>query len=326
MHGMASGMDTRTPTISAVVAAYNAEAWIAETLSAILGQSRPPDEVVVVDDGSTDGTAAVLRRFADRVRIVTRANGGCPAAFNTALAHATCDYVAMCGADDVWEPRKLEWQARTLAEHPQVDVLFGDAQLFGLADGTYAKPPGEGVLDGRALRDALYRENVICAPSIVIRRNLFERLGPFVEGFGADDLEYWMRCLRSGAVFFYDPRVLLRYRRHESNLSSRLLWMAQCSHNVHRWYADDLEDGALVRDVLAEDHFKIGRYLIDEGRAVEARAAFRSAVRQRPGVRALVWTLVLSLPEGARQRAGDAFVRLSRSLGARRAAGEATPS
>jgi glycosyltransferase involved in cell wall biosynthesis len=324
MHGIAAGMDTRTPTITAVVAAYNAEAWIAETLSAILGQSRPPDEIVVVDDGSTDGTAAVLRRFADRVRIVTRENGGCPAAFNTAFAHATCDYVAMCGADDVWEPRKLEWHARTLAEHPQVDVLFGDAQLFGLADGTYAKPPGEGVLDGRALRDALYRENVICAPSIVIRRNLFERLGPFVERFGADDLEYWMRCLRSGAVFFYDPRVLLRYRRHESNLSSGLLWMTECSHEVHRWYAADLGDDALAHEVLAGDLFKIGRLLVDEGRVAEARRAFRGALRYAVTTRALVWVALLTLPAGVRDRSASTFVRL-RSIQARQEPAEASP-
>ncbi len=314
------------PTISAVVAAYNAERWIAETLEAILGQTRPPDEVVVVDDGSTDGTSAVLQSFGSRIRVVARENGGCPAAFNTAFAHATGDYVAMCGADDVWEPQKLEWHLETLVEHPEVDVLFGDAELFGLADGTYAKPPGLGVLDGARLRDALYRENIICAPSIVIRRSLFEKLGPFVEDFGADDLEYWMRCLRDGAVFHYDPRVLLRYRRHDSNLSSRLLWMAECSHDVHRWYAADIADPVLRTSVLAEDLFKIGRYHVDEGRPREARDAFVASLRHRRKARTLAWTVVLTLPEGARRRTGDGFVRLSRLLEARGTAGEASSS
>lgn len=318
--------DPRRPTITAVVAAYNAERWIAETLEAILGQTRPPDEVVVVDDGSTDGTAAVLEAFGSRIRVVTRENGGCPAAFNTAFLHATGDYIAMCGADDIWEPRKLEWHLETLAEHPEVDVLFGDAQLFGLADGTYAKPPGHGVLDGARLREALYRENIICAPSVVVRRSLFERLGPFVENFGADDLEYWMRCLRHGAVFHYDPRVLLRYRRHDSNLSSRLLWMAQCSHDVHRWYAADIADSALRTSVLAEDLFKIGRYHVDEGRPGEARDAFRWSLRYRRTPRALVWTIVLTLPEGARRRTGNGFVRLSQLLETGRAAGEVSRS
>jgi glycosyltransferase involved in cell wall biosynthesis len=312
------------PTVTAVVAAYNAEAWIAETLEAILGQTRPPEEVVVVDDGSTDGTAAILESFSGAIRVVHRANGGCPAAFNTAFAHATGEYVAMCGADDIWEPRKLEWQLEALRADPQLDVLFGDAQIFGLVDGTYGRPPGTGRLDSAALRDALYRENLICAPSIVIRRSLFERLGPFVERFGADDYEYWMRCLRAGASFYYDERILLRYRRHESNLSSGLLWMNECSHDVHRWYAEDMEDQGHANEVLALDLFKIGRLLVDEGRVPEARRAFRGALGHAITPRALAWLALLSLPATVRDRSAGAFVRLSRSLRGRRAPAEAS--
>ena len=311
---------TRThPTVTAVVAAYNSERWIAETLTAILGQTRPADEIVVVDDGSTDGTAAILATFGDAIRVVRRANGGCPAAFNTAFSHATGDFVALCGSDDIWEPDKLEHQLDSIAADPGLDVLFGDAQIFGLVDGNYARPPGTGRLDNVALRAALYRENLVCAPSVMIRRSLFERLGPFVERFGADDYEYWMRCLRAGAAFHYDPRVLLRYRRHEDNLSSGLLWMTQCSLDVHRWYAADLGDPALAREVLAQDHFKLGRLLVDEDRIGEARSAFRAASRRAVKPRALAWLAVLNLPAGARARGGAGLVRLSRALAARRA-------
>jgi glycosyltransferase involved in cell wall biosynthesis len=308
------------PTITAVVAAYNAEPWIAEALEAILGQTRPPDEVVVVDDGSTDGTARVLERFGVAIRVVRQPNGGCPAAFNRAFAEARGDFVAMCGADDVWEPRKLEWQAETLADHPDVDVLFGDARVIGehrpagLVNDLYTEGIPEGVLDGGMLRDALYRGNFICAPSIVIRRSLFEQLGPFIENYGADDYEYWMRCLRVGARFFYDGRPLLSYRRHESNLSSRLLWMAQCSHDVHRRYADFIEDRALVREILADDLFRIARGLVDENRSREASAAFRSSLRYRLDPRALAWIAILALPDTARERTGATFVRMSRTL------------
>lgn len=313
------------PTITAVVAAYNAESWIGEALEAILGQTRPAEEVVVVDDGSTDGTARVLERFGDAIRIVRRPNGGCPAAFNTAFAEARGEFVAMCGADDVWEPHKLEWQAETIAAHPEVDVLFGDARVIGehrpaglandrLTDDLYTEGIPAGVLDGGLLRDVLYRGNFICAPSIAIRRSLFERLGPFVEDYGADDYEYWMRCLRAGARFFYDARPLLSYRRHESNLSSRLLWMAQCSHDVHRRYADFVEDRALVREILADDLFRIARGLVDEGRPREAGGAFRASLRYRIDARALAWIAILALPDAARARTGSTFVRMSRAL------------
>jgi glycosyltransferase involved in cell wall biosynthesis len=307
-------------TITAVVAAYNAEPWIGEALEAILGQTRPPDEVVVVDDGSTDGTARVLESFGDAIRVVHQPNGGCPAAFNRAFREAHSDFVAMCGADDIWEPRKLEWQAETLAAHPEVDVLFGDARVIGehrpaaLANDLYTEGVPAGVLDGSMLRDALYRGNFICAPSIAIRRGLFERLGPFIEDYGADDYEYWMRCLRAGAQFFYDARPLLSYRRHESNLSSRLLWMAQCSHDVHLRYADFIEDRALVREILADDLFRIARGLVDEGRPREASAAFRTSLRHRLDPRALIWIAILALPAAVRDRTGSGFVHLSRAL------------
>ena len=299
-----------TATATARVAAYNAEPWIGECVEAILGQTRAPDEVVIVDDGSTDGTARELARFGDAIRVVKRRNGGCPAAFNTAIAHATSDYVALCGADDIWEPHKLEWQMGAITADPELDILFGDAALFGLSDGRYARPPGSGRLDSRALLRALYRVNIVCAPSVMIRRSIFERLGPFVEQFGADDYEYWMRSLRAGAVFYYDPRILLRYRRHEGNLSSRLRWMRECSHEVHLRYHDLVEDREEVRAVVAEDLFEIGRHLVDEQRWAEARTAFRRSARLRPAPRTAAWLSIATLPPRIRTATGRGAVRL----------------
>ncbi len=304
------------PSISAVVAAYQAEEWIAEALESILGQTRPPDEVVVVDDGSTDGTARELERFADRVRVVRRPNGGCPAAFNTAFRAARGDFIAMCGSDDVWDPQKLARQTEAIRVHPEVDVLFGHAVLIGEREGEYTRPPGTGVLDSAALKDALYKECVICAPSIVIRRSLFERLGPFVENFGADDYEYWFRCLRAGAVFYYDPRPLLSWRQHENNLTQQTGWMDECADQVRSWYAADVSDRA-----IAEDLFRTGRRLVDEGHPQEAREAFarllrygRREVTGGATARALVWLAILGLPAGVRERVGRMLTSTSRAI------------
>ncbi len=308
------------PTITAVVAAYQAEEWIAEALESILGQTRPPDEVVVVDDGSTDGTAGELERFADRVRIVRQPNGGCPAAFNTAFREASGDFVALCGSDDVWKPRKLEWQAEAIEVHEEADVLFGHAVLIGVREGEYTRPPGVGLLDNAALADALYRECVLCAPSVVIRRSLFERLGPFVENFGADDYEYWFRCLRAGARFYYDPRPLLSWRQHENNLTQQTAWMDESAHQVREWYAADVSDRA-----IAEDSFRTGRQLVDQGRPREARQAFARSLREQRGdvafgaaARALVWVAILSLPAKVREQTGRGLTGFSRAIDALR--------
>ena len=307
--------DARKPSISVVVAAYQAERFIAEALESILGQTRPPDELIVVDDGSTDGTAAELERFADRIRIVRQPNGGCPAAFNTAFREARGDFVALCGADDIWEPHKLEWQAEAIAAHPELDVLCGHAVLVGRMEGDYSRPPGVGVLDNGALKDALYRQCCICAPSVVIRRSLFERLGPFIEDFGADDYEYWFRCLRDGAHFYYDPRPLLSWRQHENNLTGRTTWMDECADQVRRMYEADVSDRA-----IADDLFRTGRRLVEEGRPREARQAFRGSLRHGRGsaspanARALAWVAILGLPSGARELAGRALTDISRAI------------
>ena len=308
------------PSISAVVAAYQAEEWIAEALDAILGQTRPPDEVVVVDDGSTDGTARELERYAGRIRVIRRSNGGCPAAFNTAFAAARGDFVAMCGADDVWEPRKLEWQLEAIERHPEVDLLFGHATLFGRVASEHARPPFTGLLDGDSFRNVLFAENCVCAPSVLIRRSLYESLGPFVEKFGADDYEYWFRCLRAGAHFYYDPRPLLRYRQHGANLSSRMDWMDECTCQVRRWYAIDVSDRRVVDAALAPLLFRIARRQVDEGKAAQARGTFRETLTHARGqqpsetVRALAWIAVLSLPARVREQAGRRVVGLSRTV------------
>jgi hypothetical protein len=200
-----------------------------------------------------------------------------------------------------------------------VDVLCGHAVLFGRTDGEYSRPPGVGVLDSAALKDALYRQCCICAPSVVIRRSLFERLGPFIENFGADDHEYWFRCLRAGATFHYDPRPLLSWRQHENNLTGRTAWMDECGEQVRRMYEADVSDRA-----IADDLFRIGRRLVEVDRPREARQAFRQSLRRGwhstspANARALAWVLILGLPSGVREGAGRSVTHISRALDALR--------
>jgi GT2 family glycosyltransferase len=321
---------TPPATITAVVAAYQAERWIGEAIDSILNQTAPPDEVVVVDDGSTDGTAAELARFGDRISVIRRENGGCPAAFNSAFAAATGDFVAMCGADDTWEPHKLELQRAAIAAHPEVDFFCGHAVMTGLIEGDHTRPPGVGVLDSDALREELFAEGcVINAPSIVIRRKTFERLGPFIENFGADDYEYWFRALAAGSRFYYEPRPLVSWRQHGENLSWKTTWMDECSYKVLRQYEGEVGDRRVRARGFAPLFFRAGRRQVDDGEAGEARRSFARSLRYWQGqgltqsARALAWIAVLSLPAGIRDGLGTRLVKLKRTLdgllGSRRA-------
>ena len=309
------------PSITAVVTAYNAEDYIGEALTAILSQTRPPDEVVVVDDGSTDATPGELARFGDEIRVVTQANVGHPGALNRGFAEARGDYVAKCDADDVWEPCKLERQVDTLRLHPEIDIACSAARRFGLEERFHLPDPGRGLLDGPQLARTLYRGNLICSTSTLIRRRLFELLGPFVERLSCEDYEYWLRALKAGAIFFHDPTVLVHLRQHQRQITADRLRVYRAKHLVHRWYADLLDDRRFVHRVLAADLFDIGRQLADDGRPGEARRAFRSALPDAcaafapaTGARALIWMTILSLPAVARDRTRQALAHVSRAI------------
>ena len=287
--------------------AHDAERWIAEALRSVLGQTLPPAEIIVVDDGSTDRTADVVAAFGDRVRLVRQRRGGAPAAFNRAFAAAAGDYVAMCPADDLWEPRKLEWQVAALRERPEIDVTFGHMKLFGTTEGDYARPPSSGMLEGPAFRRAMFEANLVTTTTALVRRSLHDALGGFREDLPGEDYEFWMRALRCGARFHYDPRLLGLYRRHDANLSSQRLAMTEMSHLVHRWYAADLGDRRYVRGRLARDLCAIGRHRLDSGMLPDAARAYRASLRQRPSVRGMAWSLALAAP-GVR----DGAARLDR--------------
>jgi glycosyltransferase involved in cell wall biosynthesis len=287
------------PTISVAMPAYQAARWIGETLESVLAQTSPPDEVVVVDDGSTDRTAEIAASFGDPVRVVRQENGGAPAAYNRAFRESTGEYVAMCPADDLWEPRKLEWQREALTAHPEVDVAFGGARYFGLEDRDHPHPAATGVLERDRFLREMYVADVLPAPTAVVRRALYERLGEFREDLPGEDYEFWMRALRHGAVFFNDSRQLVRLRQHGGNLSAQVVPMWEMNLAIHEQYAEDVGDPALARGAQALDLRTIGRGRLGLGDVAGARTAYRASLSRRPHPAAIAWSLVLFTPGAA---------------------------
>ena len=285
-----------------MVGAYNAEQHIGATIDSILAQTHPADEIIVVDDGSTDATLREIHRFGDQVRIIRRANGGCPAAFNTAFSAARGDYVAMCGADDLWAPTKLEHQAAAVTSHPDIDLAFAGSRSFGFVDAPWPDAPGEGILEPRALRDVLYRENILCASSALIRRSLYERLGPFIETidgerFACDDYEYWLRSLAAGAVFYYARGTHVFYRRHAGNATNSQTWVCRSRFATHQLHAATAGDPRLVSATLAADLRLQARHEVVDGTLGRARHTFRRSLAHQRNLRAMAFVMLLSLPE-----------------------------
>ncbi len=193
------------PRISVVVPAYNAGSFLAEAIDSALEQTRPPEQVVVVDDGSTDDTAAIAGRYGAPVLVHHQPNRGIGAARNAGVALATGDHLAFLDADDLWQPRKLELQLELLASDPGLDIVFGHLAEFR------AGPDGEHGPLGPARPGPL-------AVTMLARRDTVRRVGSFPEDVVVSEFLIWLgRARQLGLREAMLPDVLVARRIHESN-------------------------------------------------------------------------------------------------------------
>lgn len=201
-------MKTHPARISVVIPAYNREKYLGEAIESVLGQTLPPDEIIVVDDGSTDGTAAIARSFGGIVRCLTRVNGGVGPARNDGVAASSGEILTFLDSDDLWLPRKLEWQAEHLDRHPDTDLVFGHMQTFispELQSG-YSQSVDTSPMPG------------MCASSMMVRKKVFEKIGPFDPAERVTEfIEWFSRAQEMGCSCFVIPELVLKRRAHLTN-------------------------------------------------------------------------------------------------------------
>lgn len=184
---------------SVVIPTYNSGPLVVEAVESVLAQTHPAGEVIVVDDGSADDTAARLARFGPPVRYVRTENGGVSAARNRGVAEAAGDLVAFLDADDVWHPRKLEYQVAALARRPDVGLLG-----TGLYDWPGAHPavgpPAAGDLVPLRADDLVVRNSLVTS-TVLARAAVLRAAGPFDRTLhGPEDHDLWIRVARRGPV------------------------------------------------------------------------------------------------------------------------------
>lgn len=219
--------DRGMPAVSVLMPCLNAEATLGEALESLAAQTLADVEVVAVDDGSTDATAAILaaRAAADpRVRVLRRARrGGIVAALNEGLAACRAPLVARMDADDVAHPERLARQAAHLNAHPETALVACRVEAF----------PAEAVREGLALyldwmnglltdadlRREMFVESPLPHPGVVIRRPWLDRVGGYRDMGWAEDYDLWLRLMLAGARFAKLPETLLRWRERPDRLT-----------------------------------------------------------------------------------------------------------
>ncbi len=273
----------RRGRVSVVLPVFDQASMLPESIESVLAQTHRDVELILVNDGSTDGVEAVLDRYADHPRVIalTQPNQRLPSALNNGFAVATGEYLSWTSADNAMLPRQLEVLVRHLERHPEQALVCSDYQAIDAAGAPLRDPtfrpqnqdrrdPSRIRLPRRLTLDSLFHsgDNHVGA-SFVYRRDAARLVGPYAEDtFGGEDYDYWLRLL---ALFGagHVAQVLYRYRVHANTLNARAreLRIAESVRRLlarhaarlaalsspPRWLAPDLElPGVPTTDVPAE--------------------------------------------------------------------------
>lgn len=271
--------------VSVVIATYNMAGFLLLALRSALAQTYRNIEVLVIDDGSTDGTAEVVAPFlADaRVRYLTQANAGQAAAKNRGIRESTGEYVAFLDADDLWMPDKLEAQMPLFAASRAVGVVCSAFVYIDEEGNPLPHVPHE-LHRGRVSGPLLF-SNFVGFGTSVVRRECFERLGAFDERLGMGiDYDLWLR-FSTQYEFDYVDRPLLYYREWPGQMSRN--WTTRYRNGI-RIMQDflrnfpDAVDRRTASEAWAHTYTGFG-YSMRASRRTEALSLYLRALRFRPG-------------------------------------------
>ena len=191
------------PLVSVVIPAFNGERFLREAVQSVLDQKYSPIEIIVVDDGSTDGTATVARSLSETVRYLHQINKGPAAARNRGIEQAQGSLIAFADADDLWPADKLALQLPYLISDPSIEIVMGRIQQVNLSGEGFGEPA--------------FSVNL---GSAIVRRSVFERVGLFDESMRySEDVDWFMRVREAGAAIMTIEAVTLFYRQHEQNMT-----------------------------------------------------------------------------------------------------------
>jgi glycosyltransferase involved in cell wall biosynthesis len=290
--------------VSVVIPAHNSEEFIGDAIASVRAQTLRVSEIIVVDDGSSDRTAELAEQSA--AFVIRQEHGGISVARNAGIRAAKHDWIAFLDADDVWEPKKIEYQWAAICRHPDAGLVSCDLSqwIHGSPVPEIASNAG-GVADmeipmsyiPQAQGAFLIDRMTYNSPTMLIRRELLLSVGLFDEQVRyVEGVECYLRVIARCPIVLVEL-PLARQRLHERNTSAnsvemRLSWIKM----VDRLRAEPEKYPPGAAEALARDmsgqFIPLGRSLLDEGRAREARPLFIRSLKQKFSKRALfLWAL-----------------------------------
>jgi len=286
---------------SIIMPVYNHAAYIDEAIRSVRDQTFEDWELIVVDDGSTDGSADIARRHAEadaRITVLRQANAGAPAARNAAARRARADWLAFLDSDDLWYADALETYARKIAELPDAQFIYGYRDRLN-ADGSVTRLTGQ-FQEAPTGPKELFGRMFISVIVACLSKSLFQRAGGFDEGLrGCEDYELFLR-LGLDVRFYPIGRSVALRRRHESNVSarsgfSRFLEAEVLRRFVERQGGDGLIQPELAATRLARIYRSSGWEYLRRRHARQGIVALRRSLSCRWTVKAAVLKVICGL-------------------------------
>ena len=305
-------MSGPNPKISVVIPAYNSAEYLPRAVQSVRSQTQPVDEIIVVDDGSTDGTAAVAADLEPQIRCLAQDNQGPASARNTGVEAATGELIAFLDADDEWTADKTASQLAVLEDNPDVALVAGDMAQIDAAGATCI--PSWFEYQGVVVRvrvwnrceipnatAELVRKNFIPTGTVLVRKRVLQDVGGFrPELRYGEDLELWARIAAKHPIVCL-PDLCMRRRRHATNVTAQteplLIDMVAVATTIKAWGGHALRaQGADPAAMVASAYADLGYWYFTQANWGAARSAFRSSLRARFSKRALIYEVALRLP------------------------------
>ena len=260
-------VSTHGVRISVVIPTYNRLTWVREAVASACMQRAVTCEIIVVDDGSSDGTAATLRHeYGARIRVIETPNRGVAAARNLGVAASSAELIAFLDSDDLWMRDKLAAQASYFVSHTDAEIC--QTQEIWMRSGVRVNPCAHHRKPSGDIFECSLRRCLVSPSAVLLRRSLFERVGGFDESLPAcEDYDLWLRILRDTPVWLIDRPLVIKRGGHDDQLSRRF------------WGMDRFRVAALLR-LLSEDNLPplrraATRRVLAEKCAVLAKGAAR---------------------------------------------------
>lgn len=302
-------------SISLVIPTYNRAHLIAETLDSALRQTVPFAEIIVVDDGSTDHTAEILKRYEGRIQPIRVANGGVQAARNRGVAAASGEYVTLCDSDDLLEPQFVETIGNWLSSHRDIDAVYTNIRKFRgdqMESDHLAQAPDK-FLEGAKLTDGFYHDipdlylrlftvHYFFPTGCTLKKAFYETIGGFNPMFnrvGAEDGEFTLRASAAGKIACCGS-PLAKIRRHDGNDSSDALYMvvgsAQILEYAAKHHLNVQQYVPALRDMVSELRLRAADDAFSKGKFDIAKSMFDHAYQRPMGLKFHLKKTIAHLP------------------------------